>query len=286
MQNSKSILVLGARGLIGSALMEQLADREAYGLDRPECDVTKPDEVVRTLEKLRPAVAINATGFTDVDGSEARPGEAAELNGEVPGILARACGQADCLLVHLSTDFVFDGASKRPYREDDLPNPLSVYGRTKLAGEEAVRKEGRDWLMVRIGWVFGPHGRNFVQTILKLANENNELNVVNDQTGCPTYSLDVSRGIIQLIESGARGTFHLANSGQTTWFGLAQKALSLAGVNNVIVHPITSRELDRPAQRPAYSVLDTTRFQHITNSGLRTWEEALSAFLKRGELNG
>jgi dTDP-4-dehydrorhamnose reductase len=280
MRDSEPILVLGALGLIGSTLMELLAGREAHGLDRPECDVTKPDEVARTLKELRPSVVINATGFTDVDGSEVKPEEAAELNGEAPGILARACGQADCLLVHLSTDFVFDGASKRPYREDDTPNPLSVYGRTKLAGEEAVRREGKDWIIVRTGWVFGHQGRDFVRTILRLANENNELNVVDDQTGCPTYSVDIGRGIMKLIEAGARGTFHLVNSGQTTWFGLANKALSLAGINGVIVNPITSRELGRPAQRPVYSVLDTARFQNTTRSGLRSWEEALSAFIK------
>ncbi|MBW2624100.1 MAG: dTDP-4-dehydrorhamnose reductase, partial [Deltaproteobacteria bacterium] len=207
--------------------------------------------------------------------------QAAELNGEAPGILARACGQADCLLVHLSTDFVFDGANNRPYREDDTPNPLSVYGRTKLAGEEAVRREGKDWLIVRTGWIFGHQGRDFVRTMLRLANEKDELNVVDDQTGCPTYSVDIGRGIMKLIEAKARGTFHLVNSGQTTWFGLANKAISIANINGVTVNPITSQELGRPAQRPVYSVLDTARFESTTKSNLRSWEEALNAFIKK-----
>ncbi len=279
MGKTGSILVIGESGLIGSALMELFSGEKMLGLDKPTCDVTKPDEVLGALEELNPSVVINATGFTDVDGCESEPEMAFELNSKAPETLARACRRLDCLLVHLSTDFVFDGFIQRPYRENDAANPISAYGRTKLAGDEAVKKEGKDWLIVRTSWVFGHQGRDFVRTILKLAGQNNELNVVDDQTGCPTYSFDIARGIMKLVEVGARGTFHLVNAGQTTWFGLAKRALSLSGFSDVTINPITSQQLARPAQRPAYSVLDTSLFQNTTGLSLRSWEEALNAFL-------
>lgn len=284
MGKSGSILVLGESGLIGSALMELFSGEKIHGRDKPTCDVTNPDEVLSVLEELNPSAVINATGFTNVDECESEPEKAFELNSKAPETLARACRRFDCLLVHLSTDFVFDGLLQRPYRENDPTNPISAYGRTKLAGEEAVKKEGKDWLMVRTSWVFGHQGRDFVRTILKLAGQNNELNVVDDQTGCPTYSLDIARGIMKLIEVGARGIFHMVNAGQTTWFGLAKRALSISGFNDVTINPITSQQLARPAQRPAYSVLDTSLFQNTTGIKLRSWEEALDAFLKRGDV--
>ncbi|MBW2062538.1 MAG: dTDP-4-dehydrorhamnose reductase [Deltaproteobacteria bacterium] len=286
MNTINSILILGAQGLIGSALMEVLANRNPLGFDLPECDVTRPDQVRRVLDKFSPQVVINATGYTNVDGCESAPDEARILNSDVPGILARAAREHGSLLVHLSTDFVFDGHLGRPYREDDAPNPLSVYGRTKLAGEEAVRSEGGEWLILRAAWVFGHRGRDFVRTMIKLARGNTEIKVVNDQTGSPTYSLDFSKGLVKLFEAGARGTVHLVNSGQTTWFNLARQALDQAGFEKKTIQPVTTLELARPAPRPSYSVLDTTRFQELTGDILRSWKEALSAALEREGLLG
>ncbi|MBW2085186.1 MAG: dTDP-4-dehydrorhamnose reductase [Deltaproteobacteria bacterium] len=286
MNTINSILILGAQGLIGSALMEVLANRNPLGFDLPECDVTRPDQVRRVLDKFSPQVVINATGYTNVDGCESAPDEARILNSDVPGILARAAREHGSLLVHLSTDFVFDGHLGRPYREDDAPNPISVYGRTKLAGEEAVRSEGGEWLILRAAWVFGHRGRDFVRTMIKLARGNTEIKVVNDQTGSPTYSLDFSKGLVKLFEAGARGTVHLVNSGQTTWFNLARQALDQAGFEKKTIQPVTTLELARPAPRPSYSVLDTTRFQELTGDILRSWKEALSAALEREGLLG
>ncbi len=281
MSTVDSILILGSQGLIGSALMEVLAHRKPVGLDKPECDVTQPDQVHAMLQKLRPTVVINATGYTDVDGCESRQKEAEKLNSEVPRILARASREYGTLLVHLSTDYVFDGKLGRPYRESDLPNPLSIYGQSKLAGEEAVRSEGGEWLIVRAAWVFGHRGHDFVRTMIKLAREKRNLRVVDDQTGSPTYSLDFSEGLMKLIDAGARGTVHLVNSGQATWYNLAQSAFALAGLTEITIEPITTEEFGRPAARPSFSVLDTTRYKGLTGHTPRRWDEALKAALKR-----
>ena len=276
-----SILLFGARGLVGSALMEILADRDVYGLNQEECDLTRPDQVRAVLDEFKPDVVINAAGYTDVDGCESNPTMAQALNQEVPGMLAQATRERNCLLVHLSTDFVFDGNSAQPYREDDPPRPLSIYGRTKLGGEEAVWSKGGEWLIVRSAWVFGHQGRDFVRTIVKAAREDKELRVVNDQIGSPTYTLDLSDGLLRLIETGARGRVHVVNCGQTTWFNLARQALDMVGMGTKVIEPISSKELARPAVRPAYSALDTSRFTELTGHRPRSWKEALRAALER-----
>ncbi|MBW1708983.1 MAG: dTDP-4-dehydrorhamnose reductase [Deltaproteobacteria bacterium] len=281
MTNTNPILILGAQGLIGSALMEVLADKNPIGLDMPECDVTRPDQVNETFKRFQGGVVINATGYTNVDGCESARDEAEKLNSEAPGMLARAAREHGALLVHLSTDFIFDGTLDRPYREDDSPNPLSVYGRTKLAGEEAVRSEAGDWLIVRTAWVFGHQGHDFIRTMIKLAQDRKDLRVVNDQTGCPTYSLDISQGLTKLIEADARGTFHLVNSGQTTWFNLARCALDMAGFEEVPIKPVTTQEFARPAVRPFCSVLDITKYRKLTGDTPRSWDKALKAALER-----
>jgi len=278
---ANQILILGSQGLIGSALTEVLADRKPIGLDKSECDVTRPDQVHAVLKRFQPGTVINATGYTSVDGSESEQKEAEKLNAEVPGILARATREYGSLLVHLSTDYVFDGKLSRPYREDDLPNPLSVYGRTKLAGEESVRAQGGEWLIARAAWVFGHRGYDFIRAIIRLAQDKKNLQVVDDQIGSPTYSLDFSEGLVKLIDAGARGVFHLVNSGQTTWFNLAQCALALAGLEDTVIEPVSTEKFGRPAARPTFSVLDTTKYTELTGHTPRRWDEALKAALER-----
>ncbi|MBU2550039.1 MAG: dTDP-4-dehydrorhamnose reductase [Proteobacteria bacterium] len=276
MGGARPIVVLGARGLVGTALMKALARKSPLALNRSECDLTNADQILKVMDRLRPRMFFNAAAFTDVDACETRPGEAYRINALGPGYLAQAAREIGCLLVHLSTDFVFDGRIDRPYTEEDRPAPLSVYGRTKLAGEEAVRDAGGDWLVVRTAWVFGGRGRGFPWRILDLAREGRSLSVVDDQWGCPTSASDLAKGLTALAEVGARGLVHLANDGRTTWWELARRTLDLAGLAGTPVERISSRDLGRPAPRPVFSVLDTSRYSRLTGSRPRPWEIALA----------
>ena len=281
MAGARPTLILGARGLVGSALMKTLASETPLALNHTQCDLTNPDQVLRVIDRLRPRVFINAAAMTDVDGCETAFELARKINATGPGHLAQACREIDCLLVHLSTDFVFDGQHERPYTEDDRPNPLSAYGRSKLEGEQAIMKAGGRWLIVRTAWIVGPGGQGFVRKILDRAAEGGPLRVVDDQTGSPTYAPDLARGVAALISSRARGLVHLVNSGRTTWWGLARRALDLTGRQQVTIEKIKSDELNRPAHRPAWSVLDTTRYSRLTGLSPRSWEDALREALER-----
>jgi dTDP-4-dehydrorhamnose reductase len=260
--------------------MKVLAAQAPLALNRAECDLTSPHQVLKVMDRLRPRIFINTAAMTDVDGCERSPDQAYRINAVGPGHLAQAARELDCLLVHLSTDFVFDGALGRPYREDDPPAPLSVYGRSKWTGEEAVQEAGGDWLIVRTAWLYGSRRRGFVWRILDLAGEGRNLRVVDDQKGSPTYALDLARGLAALIQANARGLVHLVNSGEATWWELAVQTLKTAGLNSIEIQKIASRELDRPAARPAYSVLDTGRFHQLTGTVMRNWTEALTDALR------
>lgn len=279
MGGARPIIVLGARGLVGSALMKVLAQKAPLALNRTECDLANPDQVLKVMDKLQPRILFNAAAFTDVDGCESEPDLACRINAVAPGHLAQAAREVDCLLVHLSTDYVFDGALKRPYRENDRPSPLSVYGRTKLAGEEAVQAADGDWLIVRTAGIYGHPKRGFVWRILELARQGRDLRVVDDQIGSPTYALDLAHGLTALVEAGAKGLVHVAGGGQASWWELARRTLDLAGLGHIKIEKINSAQLSRPAARPAFSVLDTSRFRKLTGTALRPWDEALKAAL-------
>jgi dTDP-4-dehydrorhamnose reductase len=281
MARTRPIAILGARGLVGSSLMKVLAAQAPLALSSNECDITSPHQVLKVMDRLRPRVFINTAAMTNVDGCEASPDQAYRVNAVGPSHLAQAAREIDCLLVHLSTDFVFDGNLGRPYREDDRPAPLSVYGRSKLAGEEAVQDAGGDWLIVRTAWLFGSTRRGFVWRILDLAGEGRDLRVVDDQKGSPTYALDLARGLAALLQVNARGLVHLVNSGEATWWELAIQTLKSAGLNSIDIKKITTEELKQPAVRPAYSVLDNGRFQRLTGTAMRNWNEALAEALRQ-----
>ena len=221
MARVRPIAILGARGLVGSTLMKVLADQAPLALNREECDLTSPHQVLKVMDRLRPRIFINTSAMTDVDACERFPDQAYRVNAVGPGYLAQAARELDCLLVHLSTDFVFDGSLDRPYREDDPTVPLSVYGRSKLTGEEAIGDAGGDWLIVRTAWLYGSRRRGFVWRILDLAEQGHDLRVVDDQKGSPTYALDLARGLAALLQNNARGVVHLVNSGEATWWDLA-----------------------------------------------------------------
>jgi dTDP-4-dehydrorhamnose reductase len=282
-------LVTGARGQLGSALLAHLASDPGHGPavgHGHELDVTDGERVEAALRACPggpPEVLANAAAFTDVDGCESREEYAARVNGEAPGALAALCGRLGVKLVHVSTDYVFDGTARRPYREDDPPAPLSVYGRTKLDGERAVLALGVDALVVRTSWVYG-RGRNFVAAILERAARRRRdpsapgLRVVDDQTGSPTWAVDLAAGLVGLVERDARGLYHLANAGAATRWELARAALDHVGWADLPIEAVGTAEFVAPAVRPRYSVLDCTR---AAKAGvrLRGWREALAAYL-------
>ncbi|MDD2500209.1 MAG: dTDP-4-dehydrorhamnose reductase [Geobacter sp.] len=270
------ILVVGANGMLGQDLMSLLGER-GRGVDLPDIDITDMLSVQQVLTALKPKVVINCAAYTDVDGCETNTETAMQVNGEgvaFLGLVTRAIGAK---LVQVSTDYVFDGSKGSPYKEDDLQQPLNIYGESKLAGELNV-DINPDNLLVRTQWLYGLHGKNFVETMLKLGQEKNELTVVDDQIGSPTWTMDLARGIIALIDKDCRGVYHCANSGHTSWNGFAKAIFEEAGLA-VQVLPMTTEQLNRPARRPLYSTLDCSRLVADTGFEPQPWHEALKRYL-------
>jgi dTDP-4-dehydrorhamnose reductase len=271
------ILVVGANGMLGRDLMALLGDR-GQGVDIADIDITSPESVLKVIGDLKPEVVINCAAYTDVDGCESNVETAMAVNGEGVAYLAMACRDLGALLVQVSTDYVFDGGKGTPYAEDDAPCPLSVYGESKLAGEMNA-SFSPEHLIVRTQWLYGLHGKNFVETMLRLGAEKDELSVVDDQIGSPTWTVDLSRAIIALIDNGCRGTYHAANSEYCSWNGFATAIFEEAGLN-VSVKPMTTVELNRPARRPLYSTLDCSKLTGDTGFRPQAWRDALREYLK------
>lgn len=268
--------------MLGRDLVAALraAGHEVAAWDVKECDVTRPEQVRAALEGTRPALVFHCAAYTDVDGAEADPAGAMRVNGEGTAHVAAACRGVGAGLVYLSTDYVFDGRSRVPYREEDAANPLNAYGRSKWAGEEAVRAAGLEgaWI-IRTAWLYGAGGKNFVRAILDRAAQGQALRVVNDQEGSPTYAADLAAALCRIPEGVPPGTYHVTSAGSTTWFAFARAILDRAGMPEVPVHPIPATASDRPAPRPANSVLANDRWAAATRAPLRPWPEALEAFL-------
>ncbi len=274
------ILVLGARGMLGQDLVPLLSsDHEVIPRDIQDFDITDAQRVEEEIGQIKPQVVINTAAYTDVDGCETNKEIAFSVNASGAANVARACVLAKARLIHLSTDYVFDGSSADPYREEDPPNPLNTYGQSKWQGEAAIRKSGVDYLIIRTQWLYGAHGRNFVDTIIKAAQKEKRLRVVNDQRGSPTYTKDLSQAIKELLGRDARGILHVTNSGFCTWFEFAKEILGEMSMSEVHIEPISSAELARPAKRPANSVLNCQKFEKITGVKLRPWPEALKDYL-------
>jgi dTDP-4-dehydrorhamnose reductase len=275
-------LVTGAAGQVGRSLSALLPGRgiDVAGLASRELDVTDAAAVERALERIRPDALINCAALTAVDACEEREAEAQRVNGQAPGQLAHAC-RGRCLLVQLSSDYVFDGTASRPLSEAAPPAPISAYGRSKLAGEEAVRAAGGEHLVVRTQWVFGP-GANFVRTMLRAAREGRALRVVDDQLGRPTWSAVLASALHAALARGARGTLNLACEGAASWYDLACAAIELGAQRGlcpqVPVEPIPTREMPRPAARPAFSVLGLERARSL-GVELPHWRAALARYL-------
>lgn len=286
------VLVTGARGQVGSELVRQALQRGwlVVPLARADLDVGDPHAVRRAIEIAKPSALLNAAAYTRVDDAEREPGEAMRVNAEGPRTLARACHEEGIPIVHFSTDYVFDGRSRRPYRPDDPPSPLGAYGRSKWEGERAVREETDRHIVLRTAWVFGVQGRNFVKSILRRAREKEPIRVVDDQVGSPTAAADVANAALTALEhargaGSGWGLHHFVNAGQTTWHGFAEQIVARARGPMVVdgIERIASADLDLPAPRPAYSVLDTTSFVETFGLAPRSWEIALDEVLERIE---
>lgn len=275
----KMVLITGHKGQLGSALMELLQpDYRVAGVDLDEMDITKVEEVASSFYLHHPDIVIHTAAWTDVDGCELDPEKAIRVNALGTQNLVIAAEEFNSVFVYLSTDYVFSGNSNRPYIECDNTGPLSWYGKSKLLGEEYVRAMLFRYFIIRTSWLVGEKGRNFVKIILKLAREKDELTVVNDQRGCPTFASELAKAIIELIDTPYYGTYHITNAGETTWFDFACKILEEAGISTP-VKPISSEELGRPAPRPAYSVLSGMLYQQRGLTPMRRWEEALVDYL-------
>jgi dTDP-4-dehydrorhamnose reductase len=270
------ILVVGSKGMLGRDLVTLLGER-GRGVDLPDIDITDMVSVQQVLTALKPTVVVNCAAYTDVDGCETDTETAMQVNGEGVAFLALVTRDIGSKLVQISTDYVFDGSKGSPYREDDLQQPLNIYGESKLAGELNVDINPVN-LLVRTQWLYGLHGKNFVETMLKLGSEKNVLSVVDDQAGSPTWTVDLARGIIALIDAGCCGTYHCANSGSTSWNGFARAIFEESGMT-VQVDPMTTGQLNRPARRPLHSVLDCSKLVEDTGFVPQPWRLALQQYL-------
>lgn len=281
------ILLFGHSGLLGHALTE-VAGRAGHRLITPahhECDVTDELQIKKKLAEIRPEIVINTTGYTKVDLAETESEKVFLLNAHAPEIIAHQTAALDIPLIHFSSDYVFDGKSASGYTENTPPSPLSAYGKSKAAGEAAIRKYTKKYYIVRSSWLFGPMrfmghspelgpgGGNFVDSILEKAARHEPLRVVNDQTGNPTYTFDLAKAVCALLESKKYGIYHIVNSGDVTWYEFAKMIFEILGVPYQIT-PINSGELRRAAPRPTYSMLRNTQLP-----ALRSWKDALAEYL-------
>ena len=277
-------LVPGAAGMLGRDLTALLADTgEPFtALRRGDLDITDPGAVAAALDKYQPSVVVNCAAWTAVDDAESREDEALRVNGDGPACLAAACAQAGAVLVQPSTDYVFDGHAASPYAEDAATAPRSAYGRTKLAGEQAVLETLPDTgYVLRTAWLYGAHGGSFVRTMIRLARKGNPVTVVDDQAGQPTWTGDLAAQILALVAAKApAGVYHGTSSGQTTWFGLAQEVFDLQGAGRDLVQPTSSEAYSRAATkqvapRPAYSVLGHDAWGRAGLAPIGHWRESL-----------
>jgi dTDP-4-dehydrorhamnose reductase len=276
------VLIVGCLGMLGTDLMAAFGpSHDVVGLDQPQMDITRLEQCLAAVEKFEPDVVINAAAFTRVDDCETHAEEAFWVNGRGAGNLARAAASAGSLLVHYSTDYIFDGLKKEAYLEEDAPNPQSIYGKSKLLGETLVRQNCPNHLIVRISWLFGQNGPNFIRTIVGAARKGARLRVVNDQKGSPTYAHDVAEHTLKMIAAGCRRTYHLTNGGSCTWFELASRALEWAGLEGVPITPVSTAEFPRPAPRPANSTLANARLERDGLPLMRSWQIAAREYIER-----
>ncbi|MBE6498732.1 MAG: dTDP-4-dehydrorhamnose reductase [Methanobrevibacter sp.] len=274
------ILITGSNGMLGHDLEEVLKDSHELVLTTSKTlDITDKDKTMKIIKENKPDVVINSAAYTDVDGCETNQDLAYAVNGEGVRNLALACREVDCPLVHVSTDYVFDGSARDPIAEDGEIGPISVYGKSKLQGEEAIQEILDKFFIVRTAWLYGINGKNFPRTMLELAENHPEITVVYDEVGTPTYTPDLAYGISQLIETDYYGIYHLTNSGSCSWCEFARYIFKIAE-RDVKVIPVTASEFSRPAPRPSYSVLKNEKWIENGFEPLRDYKEAISEYIE------
>lgn len=274
------ILITGSNGMLGHDLENVLKDKHELILTTSKTlDITDKDKTMEIIKENNPDIVINSAAYTDVDGCETNQDLAYAVNGQGVKNLALACRQIDCPLVHVSTDYVFDGTARDPIPEDGEIGPISVYGKSKLMGEQAIEEILDKYFIVRTAWLYGINGKNFPKTMLELAENHPEITVVYDEVGTPTYTPDLAYGISQLIETDFYGIYHLTNSGSCSWCEFARYIFEIAG-RDVNVVPVTASEFSRPAPRPSYSVLMNKKWIENGFEPLRDYKEAISEYIE------
>lgn len=296
------ILITGKNGQVGYELSHLLGSwGELVALDRSQLDLTNRQSLVETVRSVKPNIIINAAAYTAVDKAESEPDLAYAINATAPGVLAEEAKRLKALVIHYSTDYVFDGSKSQPYVEEDKPNPLNTYGHSKLQGEQAIQAVGGMHIILRTSWVYGARGKNFLLTMLRLAKEKKELRIVADQIGAPTWCRTIAQTTAKILSSvissefstqdpgaGVQGSaltgiYHLTSAGQTSWHGFASRILQQAR-STVPVIPITTDQYPLPAQRPKNSLLDHTKLECTWNLVLPSWEKDLKACLAELDL--
>jgi dTDP-4-dehydrorhamnose reductase len=287
------LLLVGSRGQLGWELLNATKEcgLDCEGLDTPQVDITDRGAVERTVGRKEFSLVINAAAYTAVDKAESERDQAFAVNAEGPRYLALACARRNIPLIHISTDYVFDGTKKTPYVVSDALCPIGVYGESKAAGERAVQEALETHIILRTSWLYSSHGNNFVKTILRLASEREELKVVGDQYGCPTYAADLAAAIIEItkqIDSGRRiqwGVYHYCGRGVTTWHEFARKICELGGKHTPIrvkeIKAISTDQYPTPAKRPPYSALDCSKIEMVFGIQTRPWQDSLAEMMEK-----
>jgi dTDP-4-dehydrorhamnose reductase len=285
------LLLVGGNGMLaGKIALVASSFYEITSVDLPAFDMTDKAWVLTYIDNLKPSVIVNCAAYTNVDGCETEQALAEQVNGAAVGYLAEAAEKVDAILVHISTDYVFDGVKKMPYVESDQTNPQSVYGHSKLLGEQCLLASGlKTYFIVRTSWLYGPGGNNFVETIIRLSKERSELGIVADQVGSPTYTGDLADAVLTLLEkasspqssaSSPYGIYHYSNDGQCSWYDFANEIVALARVNGETlkiekINPINTEDYPLPARRPEYSVFSKKKYSQVTGKLVPNWQESL-----------
>ena len=289
--------------MLGSDLLTKLSrEHEVIGMDKEEIDIVSHDECRNAIRETAPDIVINAAAYTNVDGCETDREGCFAVNAEAVKNIADACRDKKIRIIHFSTDYVFDGTAREPYKEDASCNPINVYGESKLTGERYLQNLSDNYLLIRTSWLYGIKGKNFVKAIIEKAEAKkyiddtmektnaraegpSTLSVVDDQVGSPTYTKDLAAAVSVLIDKNAQGIFHVTNRGSCTWHQFAVKILKEAGYDKIVVEPIKSSDLKRPARRPAYSILSMQKFIQTTGKTTQPWQLALQDYLNNSKLH-
>jgi len=279
MVTKNKILILGANGMLGQDLAKVLADFDLTLWDQADIDITDDDQVKQKIAELKPNIIINAAAYTDVDGCEENKELAMKVNGEAVGYLAEISKRIDAVLFHISTDYIFNGQNKNGYTEDsEQIGPLNVYGKSKLKGEELLQEKADKFYLIRTSWLYGKAGKNFVKTMIDLAKDKKELQIVNDQFGKPTYTVDLARQILYILTNQIEfGVYHITNEtkeGGISWYEFAKEIFELSSLD-IKLEPVTSDQFPRPAKRPSYSSLINTKLPKMPD-----WQEALREYIE------